>query len=85
MIGAGSDWVVSLKAQREFFNGLSSSVKRMHVFPAAYHAIFHEKDRARVVDRVREFVRRALRAAGDARRRCSTPTTSATRGKNTSA
>ena len=56
MLGAGSDWVVSLKAQREFFNGLSSAVKRMHVFPAAYHAIFHEKDRARVVDRVREFV-----------------------------
>jgi alpha-beta hydrolase superfamily lysophospholipase/SAM-dependent methyltransferase len=56
MIGAGSDWVVSLKAQREFFNGLSSSVKRMHVFPAAYHAIFHEKDRERVVDRIREFV-----------------------------
>ncbi|MEP6811142.1 MAG: lysophospholipase, partial [Chthoniobacterales bacterium] len=26
MIGAGSDWVVSLKAQREFFNGLSSPV-----------------------------------------------------------
>ena len=56
MLGAGSDWVVSLKAQREFFNGLSSAVKRMHVFPAAYHALFHEKDRQRVVDRVREFV-----------------------------
>ncbi|HMJ06627.1 MAG TPA: lysophospholipase, partial [Chthoniobacterales bacterium] len=46
ILGAGSDWVVSLKAQREFFNGLSSAVKRMHVFPAAFHAIFHEKDRA---------------------------------------
>lgn len=57
MIGAGSDWVVSLKAQREFFNGLSSSVKEMHVFPAAYHAIFHERERAAVLDRVRDFVR----------------------------
>ncbi|MEO5722086.1 MAG: bifunctional alpha/beta hydrolase/class I SAM-dependent methyltransferase [Chthoniobacterales bacterium] len=57
MIGAGSDWVVSLKAQREFFNGLSSSVKQMHVFPAAYHAIFHERERAEVVARVRDFVR----------------------------
>ncbi|HEX8279940.1 MAG TPA: bifunctional alpha/beta hydrolase/class I SAM-dependent methyltransferase [Chthoniobacterales bacterium] len=56
MIGAGRDWVVSLKAQRQFFNGLSSTVKRMHVFPAAYHAIFHESDRARVVARIREFV-----------------------------
>jgi alpha-beta hydrolase superfamily lysophospholipase/SAM-dependent methyltransferase len=56
ILGAGSDWVVDLDSQREFFNGLSSSVKRMHVFPADYHALFHEKDRAAVVDRVREFV-----------------------------
>src|SRR5438477_7459630 len=56
MLSAGRDWVVSLKAQREFFNGLSSSVKRMHVFPAAFHALFHEKERAQVVDRVREFI-----------------------------
>ena len=56
MLAAGRDWVVSLKAQREFFNGLSSPVKRMQVFPAAYHAIFHEKERAQVVERVREFI-----------------------------
>jgi alpha-beta hydrolase superfamily lysophospholipase/SAM-dependent methyltransferase len=57
MLSAGRDWVVSLKAQRQFFNGLSSSEKRMHLFPAAYHAIFHERERAQVVDRVRDFVR----------------------------
>ncbi|HEY2138784.1 MAG TPA: bifunctional alpha/beta hydrolase/class I SAM-dependent methyltransferase, partial [Chthoniobacterales bacterium] len=57
MLSAGRDWVVSLKAQRQFFNGLSSSVKRMHVFPAAYHSLFHERERAQVVDRVREFLR----------------------------
>jgi alpha-beta hydrolase superfamily lysophospholipase/SAM-dependent methyltransferase len=56
MLAAGRDWVVSLKAQREFFNGLSSSMRRMHVFPAAFHALFHEKERAQVVERVREFV-----------------------------
>jgi alpha-beta hydrolase superfamily lysophospholipase/SAM-dependent methyltransferase len=56
MLSAGRDWVVSLDAQREFFNGLSSSVKRMHVFPAAYHAIFHEVERAQVVERAREFI-----------------------------
>ena len=56
MLSAGRDWVVSLKAQRDFFNGLSSPVKRMHVFPAAYHALFHERERAQVVDRVRDFV-----------------------------
>jgi alpha-beta hydrolase superfamily lysophospholipase/SAM-dependent methyltransferase len=56
MLSAGRDWVVSVKAQRDFFNGLSSSAKRMHVFPAAYHALFHERERAQVVDRVRAFV-----------------------------
>ena len=56
MLSAGRDWVVSLEAQREFFNGLSSPVKRMHVFPAAYHAIFHEKERAQVVERARDFI-----------------------------
>src|SRR5438034_5791547 len=57
MIGAGHDWVVSLKAQREFFNRLSSSLKEMEIYPAAYHAIFHDQDRHLVVHRVREFVR----------------------------
>ncbi len=56
MLAAGRDWVVSLEAQREFFNGLSSEVKRMHVFPAAFHAIFHEKERAQVIERAREFI-----------------------------
>src|ERR1043166_3490901 len=62
MLSAGRDWVVSLKAQREFFNGLSSPVKRMHVFPAAYHALFHERERAQVADRVRDFVRERFAA-----------------------
>jgi alpha-beta hydrolase superfamily lysophospholipase/SAM-dependent methyltransferase len=57
MLSAGRDWVVSVKAQRDFFNGLSSPVKRMHVFPAAYHALFHERERDQVADRVRDFVR----------------------------
>src|ERR1700730_6333049 len=39
MLSAGKDWVVSLNAQRKFFNGLSSPVKRMHIFPGAHHAI----------------------------------------------
>jgi len=56
MLSAGRDWVVSLEAQREFFNALSSPVKRMHVFPAAYHALFHERERSQVVDRVRDFI-----------------------------
>ena len=57
MLTAGRDWVVSVKAQRDFFNALSSPIKRMHVFPAAYHALFHERERGQVADRVRDFVR----------------------------
>jgi len=56
MLSAGRDWVVSLEAQREFFNGLSSQMKRMHVFPAAFHALFHETERAQVVERARDFI-----------------------------
>ena len=57
MLSAGKDWVVSLNAQRKFFNGLSSPVKQMHIFPGAHHAIFHETNRREVVERLREFVR----------------------------
>src|ERR1700730_13092235 len=56
MIGSRKDWVVSLKAQRRFFDQLSSTEKRFEVFPDAYHAIFHETNRREVVDLVREFV-----------------------------
>jgi alpha-beta hydrolase superfamily lysophospholipase/SAM-dependent methyltransferase len=56
MIGAGRDWVVRLKAQREFFNRLSSPVKEMEIYPTSRHAIFHDQDRHLVVSRVREFI-----------------------------
>jgi alpha-beta hydrolase superfamily lysophospholipase len=57
MIGAGKDWVVSLKAQQKFFDRLSSTDKRFEIFPDAYHAIFHETNRRDVIGIVREFVR----------------------------
>jgi len=57
MIGAGKDWVVSLKAQQKFFDRLSSTHKRFEIFPDAYHAIFHETNRCDVIGIVREFVR----------------------------
>ena len=56
MIGAGKDWVVSLNAQRKFFDRLSSTDKRFELFGDSYHAIFHETSRQRVVDLVRRFV-----------------------------
>ena len=56
MLGAGSDWVVKLSAQREFFERLSSHVKELEIFPGMYHAIFHEKNREAVVERARRFI-----------------------------
>src|SRR5262249_4022722 len=58
MLLAGSDWVVRLSAQRQFFERLSSPVKQMEMFAGFYHVIFHEKDRNRVADTVHAFVRR---------------------------
>src|SRR5882757_515297 len=57
MIGAGKDWVVSLKAQQKFFDRLSSTHKRFEILPDAYHAIFHETNRRDVIGLVRELVR----------------------------
>jgi hypothetical protein len=57
MIGAGKDWVVSLKAQQKFFDRLSSTHKHFKIFPDAYHAIFQETNRRDVIGLVRDFVR----------------------------
>jgi alpha-beta hydrolase superfamily lysophospholipase/SAM-dependent methyltransferase len=56
LLGAGSDWVVKLDAQQQFFERLSSPVKQMEVFPGFYHAIFHEKDRHLPIAKAREFI-----------------------------
>src|SRR3990172_9427006 len=56
LLAAGSDWVVKLRPQRRFFVRLSSSVKKMHVFPGFYHDLLHEKDRERPVAKARQFI-----------------------------
>jgi alpha-beta hydrolase superfamily lysophospholipase/SAM-dependent methyltransferase len=56
MLSAGADWVVKLSAQRKFFDGLSSKVKEMEIYPNLSHAIFQETERARVVERARKFI-----------------------------
>jgi len=66
MIGAGKDWVVSLKAQQKFFDRLSSTHKRFKIFPDAYHAIFHETNRRDVIELVRDFVRDCFAKAANA-------------------
>jgi alpha-beta hydrolase superfamily lysophospholipase/SAM-dependent methyltransferase len=62
MIGAGHDWVVSLKAQLEFFKRISSPLKEMEIYPTARHAIFHDQDRHLVVERVRKFIQEQFAA-----------------------
>jgi alpha-beta hydrolase superfamily lysophospholipase/SAM-dependent methyltransferase len=57
VLAGGSDWVVDLGAEREFFNRLGSDTKRMRVFDGMYHDILHEKDRRAVLNDIRVFVR----------------------------
>jgi alpha-beta hydrolase superfamily lysophospholipase/SAM-dependent methyltransferase len=56
ILSAEKDWVVELGAQRKFFRGISSPIKRLEVLPGSYHAIFHEKDRQLAVKKVRDFL-----------------------------
>jgi alpha-beta hydrolase superfamily lysophospholipase/SAM-dependent methyltransferase len=56
MFEAGADWVVRRSAQRKFFDGLSSKVKRYETLPGFYHAVFHEKGRQLVWAKAREFI-----------------------------
>ncbi len=58
MFSAGADWVVENKAQREFYDRLSSTDKTLRLLPGFHHAIFHERERNLVVDDVRDFVKR---------------------------
>jgi pimeloyl-ACP methyl ester carboxylesterase len=56
VLAAGSDWVVSESAQRRFVERAGSAVKRFEVVRGFSHAVFHEKERRLVVEKVRDFV-----------------------------
>ncbi|MEM9881665.1 MAG: bifunctional alpha/beta hydrolase/class I SAM-dependent methyltransferase [Planctomycetota bacterium] len=58
MLAGGSDAVVSVKAQKRFFDRLGSDDKTMHVFDGMYHDVLHEEDRGPVLDAIRGFVER---------------------------
>ena len=60
VLAGGADWVVDLSAERDFFERLGSTVKRMRVFEGMYHDILHEKDRRIVVNEIRVFVHGAF-------------------------
>ncbi|MCH2547736.1 MAG: bifunctional alpha/beta hydrolase/class I SAM-dependent methyltransferase [Alphaproteobacteria bacterium] len=56
VLTSGDDWVVRQKMQKEFFNGLSSSKKRMRIFPGFFHDTFNEKDNHLPIAEARQFM-----------------------------
>ena len=56
VLAGGSDWVVDLKTERNFFDRLGSNIKRMRVFDGMHHDILHEKDRRAVLNDIRVFI-----------------------------
>src|SRR5262249_16417180 len=56
ILAAGSDWVVRLSAQQQFFERLGSAIKDLAIFPGAYHALLHEKNRQAPIERARAFL-----------------------------
>lgn len=53
---AGSDWVVENGVQLQFFKNLSSCRKEIEYYPGFYHAIYHELERDKPVQRTRKFI-----------------------------
>jgi alpha-beta hydrolase superfamily lysophospholipase len=60
VLAGGADWVVSLAAEREFFNRLGSGEKHLRVFDGMYHDILHEKDRQPVLDEILRFIEQSF-------------------------
>ena len=60
VLSAGKDWVVKNSAQRTFYEGLSSTVKEMEVYPDFYHAVLFEKDREQAIAKSRDFISEAF-------------------------
>jgi alpha-beta hydrolase superfamily lysophospholipase/SAM-dependent methyltransferase len=56
VLAAGSDWVVQTSAQQQFVERASAPIKHFEILPGFAHAIFHEKDRHVVVEKVRDFI-----------------------------
>ena len=56
VLAGGSDWVVDLKTERNFFDRLGSNIKRMRAFDGMYHDILHEKGRRAVLNDIRVFI-----------------------------
>jgi len=53
---SGSDCVVHLEPEHKFFDNLGSEIKEKHVFDGFYHDTLGEKDRAVVIEKVKNFI-----------------------------
>ena len=60
ILSSGTDYVVKLPAQREFFRRLGSPVKQMYEYRGFYHDLLHERERARPLEQARDFLRQAF-------------------------
>jgi alpha-beta hydrolase superfamily lysophospholipase len=60
LVSSGTDYVVKLPPQREFFRRLGSPVKEMQEYAGFYHDLLHERERAQPIARAREFLLRAF-------------------------
>jgi alpha-beta hydrolase superfamily lysophospholipase len=60
---SGADFVVHHGPQHEFFNRLGSTVKERHVLEGFYHDTLGERDRAKAVGLVRDFLIRRFAEA----------------------
>ena len=56
VLSGGSDWVVSVPAQRAFYHKLGTPLKKHRVFDGMYHDILHEKDRRLVMEEIKGFL-----------------------------
>jgi len=60
ILSSGTDYVVKLPPQREFFRRLGSPVKHIEEYPGFYHDLLHESERARPLAEARAFLERAF-------------------------
>lgn len=56
MLSAGKDYVVKEGPQQEFYQRLSSPLKRYVYLPDAFHALFYEQDTSAALEASRQFV-----------------------------
>lgn len=56
ILSAGEDYVVHREKQIEFFDNLGSKHKEIKIYEGLYHEIYHEKERAKVIERAKAFI-----------------------------